>query len=212
MRQPSIGREFETSVFVNCPFDKAYKSLMRPLLFTVHALGLRPRFALERSDSGELRFEKIKELILSCRWGIHDLSRCRSKRAGELYRMNMPLELGVDLGCRFLGPTAMSRKRHLILARRRHEYQRAISDLSGVDIMAHSENPIEVVRVVRDWLVQEAGSPTVSPTVLWQRFNEFTAWNYDELKSRGYSKSHIRLLPDHELSARMARWLKNNPN
>ena len=54
--------DFEKGVFINCPFDGEYHSLLRPLLFTIIYLGFTPRIALERSDSLELRLNKIAEL------------------------------------------------------------------------------------------------------------------------------------------------------
>lgn len=45
------------------PFDREYLTLLKPLLFTVVDFGLKPRIASERSDSGEERIKKIKELI-----------------------------------------------------------------------------------------------------------------------------------------------------
>ena len=38
---------FEDNVFVNCPFDAADKSLLKPLLFTILHLGLEPRISLD---------------------------------------------------------------------------------------------------------------------------------------------------------------------
>src|SRR5258706_1268554 len=90
---------FEESVFINCPFDEEYFPLLRPLLFTVIYLGLTPRIALERKNSGEARFEKICELIRESKYAIHDLSRMKAKKAGDLFRLNMPFELVLDAGC-----------------------------------------------------------------------------------------------------------------
>src|SRR5215216_2126734 len=81
---------FEKNVFINCPFDEEYLSLLRPLLFTVVSLGFQPRIASERSDSAEMRFEKIVRLIRSSRYSIHDISRLRAKEAGEFSRFNLP--------------------------------------------------------------------------------------------------------------------------
>lgn len=55
--------QYETSVFVNCPFDKDYIPLLRPLLFTILYLGLTPRIALERNDSGESRLDTIESKV-----------------------------------------------------------------------------------------------------------------------------------------------------
>lgn len=51
---------FESNVFINCPFDKDFLPLLKALLFTVIRCKLNPRIALERFDSGETRFDKIK--------------------------------------------------------------------------------------------------------------------------------------------------------
>ena len=75
-------REFSKNVFINCPFDSEYHSLLRPLLFTAVYLGFNPKIALERSDSGEQRIDKICELIRESKYSIHDLSRLRSSRRG----------------------------------------------------------------------------------------------------------------------------------
>jgi hypothetical protein len=66
---------FTNSVFINCPFDNEYLPLLKPLLFILIKLGFNPRIALERSDSGEIRLNKILELIESSKFSIHDLSR-----------------------------------------------------------------------------------------------------------------------------------------
>jgi len=44
-----VGRsaEFETSVFVNCPFDDAYKPMFEAIVFAVFDCGYGPRCALE---------------------------------------------------------------------------------------------------------------------------------------------------------------------
>ena len=106
---------FDTSVFVNCPFDKDYKPLLRPLLFTILDLGFEPRIALERLNSAEPRIDKILELIEASKYGIHDLSRLRAEQAGEFYRMNMPFELALDVACRLYKGGECADKKCLIL-------------------------------------------------------------------------------------------------
>jgi len=93
---------FEKNIFINCPFDKEYLPMLKTLLYVIKKIGYNPRIALERSDSGEVRLDKIKELIESSKYSIHDLSRIKSKEVGEYSRQNMPFELGLDLGCRVL--------------------------------------------------------------------------------------------------------------
>jgi len=69
------GAEFETSVFVNCPFDDPHKPMFEATVFAVFDCGYRPRCALEAYDAGEVRIEKIVALVRSCHLGVHDVSR-----------------------------------------------------------------------------------------------------------------------------------------
>jgi len=111
----SSDLDFSRNVFINCPFDSEYIPLLRPLLFTVLFLNFNPRIASERFDSGEARINKICELIKCSRYSIQDISRIRSKKRGEYYRLNMPLELGIDIGCRLANEGVLQSKTCLIL-------------------------------------------------------------------------------------------------
>ncbi len=198
---------FKDNVFVNCPFDDAYLPLLRPLLFCVIYLGLTPRIALEALDSGVPRFEKIVVLIKQSKFAIHDLSRLQSNAAGEYYRLNMPFELGLDVGCRLFRPGQASRKRCLILEAQRFRYQAAISDMSNSDIAVHYNEPVNVVTEVRNWLNNEAKLRAAGPAEVWARFNEFMADNYNSLKLRGFSDDDIGRLSIAELIACMQDWV-----
>lgn len=89
-RRNSSPDDFSKNVFVNCPFDKDYLSLLRPLLFTVVYLGFKPRIALESKNSGAPRIEKIVAQIRESMYAIHDLSRIQARKKGEFFRLNMP--------------------------------------------------------------------------------------------------------------------------
>lgn len=200
---------FKDNVFVNCPFDGPYLPLLRPLLFCVIYLGLTPRIALEALDSGAPRFEKIISLIRQSKYAIHDLSRLQSSAAGEYFRLNMPFELGLDVGCRLFRSGQAAGKRCLILEAERFRYQAAISDLSNSDIAVHSNEPVKVVTEVRNWLTNAADLRAPGPTEVWARFNEFMATNYDSLKVRGFSDADIELLPIGELIGCMKDWVNS---
>ncbi len=148
---------FEKSVFINCPFDEHYFPLLRPILFTIYYSGLYPRIALESLDCGKTRIEKIIALIQETRFAIHDLSRIKSTKSDEDFRMNMPFELGLDTGCRLFKGERWQRKKCLILEADHYRYRAALSDISGSDIAVHNDQPEEVVCVVRNWLTAEAG-------------------------------------------------------
>lgn len=71
--------------------------------------------AAERLNSGETHFCKIVEPVRKSKYAIHDLSRIKAKRAGEYFRLNMPFELGLNVGCCCFGSGEQMGKRCLIL-------------------------------------------------------------------------------------------------
>ena len=213
MTPPLGGAEqgIENNVFINCPFDEDYDSLLRPLLFTVIYLGFNPRIASERSDSIENRIDKICELIGKSKYSIHDLSRLKAGQEREFYRMNMPFELGIEYGSRRFGPPPLNQKRCLILEKRRYEFMKALSDLSGVDIKAHANQPEQVIRAVRDWFVETVGLRNVaSPTVIWYRFNDFASDFYDARSADGFTADDLNMMPIPEYIHFIRRWVAEN--
>lgn len=198
---------YERSVFINCPFDSEYLPLLRPVLFCVTYLGFEPKIASQRLDSGRPRIERIIGLIQTSMYGIHDISRIKANKKGELYRLNMPFELGLDVGCRIFGGSNFSTKKCLILESERYRYHAALSDLSNSDIAVHNDEPIQILRVVRDWLASEAGLVIDGPAAVWGLFNDFMAQNFDDLKGRGFSDTDIEQLGVSELLACIANWV-----
>lgn len=201
---------FDTNVFVNCPYDDHFRPLLRPLLFTVLCADLNPRMAAERLNSGETRFSKIVELVRESRYAIHDLSRIKAKRAGEYFRLNMPFELGLDVGCSCFGSGEQLSKRCLILEKEPYRYQVALSDLSNSDIAAHYDEPVRVVTAVRHWLVNAVGIDLPGPSALFDQFTQFMADNYDYLLDHGFNKDDIPGLPVPELIRYMREWVVAN--
>lgn len=210
---PRRGRQSDSYVFVNCPTDTAYRELLRPLLFTIVSLGYTPRLAIERSDSGENRLAKICEFIKTSKYSIHDLSRLQASKVGEFARMNMPLELGIDYGTRRHGPRAMRGKKFLILEKRRYAYHKALSDLSGVDIKSHGNDPTEIIRAARDWFVETVGVKRApSATALWWRFYAFMEDFTEKRKAEGFSAKDRRTMPIREFVRFIKTWLAEHPN
>jgi hypothetical protein len=201
---------FGKNVFVNCPFDESFYPLLRPLLFTIVYLGLKPRVATERLDSGEARILKIVELIRQSKYAIHDLSKIEASKKGEFFRLNMPFELGVDVGCRLFKGGECANKMCLILVGERYKYQAAISDLSNSDVANHQNRPEDVVVEVRNWLSSTCGLGADGPTRIWDAFNVFMGDNYDALTERGFSKRDIERLPVRELMQCMEKWVEDN--
>ncbi len=140
------------SVFINAPFDAGYRPIFDAIVFAVHDLGLTTRCALEQDDSGEIRLSKIERIIEECRFGIHDLSAVELDATTHLPRFNMPLELGLFLGCRRFGAENQRKKSSLILDREPYRYRIFMSDISGQDIHSHGGDPERAIAETRDWL------------------------------------------------------------
>jgi hypothetical protein len=91
---------FERNVFLNCPFDEAYKPMFDVIHFTVHKCGFVLRSAQEAMDTATVRIDKILRLISESKYSIHDLSRIEYRQDAALRpefdiplpRFNMPLE------------------------------------------------------------------------------------------------------------------------
>ena len=202
---------FATNVFINCPFDEEYRELLRPMLFTIIFVGLTPRIALESLDSGQPRIEKILKLVRESRFGIHDLSRIQARTNDELYRLNMPLELGIDFGSRRFGADELQSKRFLILESKPYRYQAAISDLAGSDIEVHDDKPYQLINIIRDWLGTEAQVETVGTNEIWMSFNDFSDENRSRLLANGFSIQDVARLSIRELIRHMTDWVRAQP-
>lgn len=151
VRQRPAKRGARLSVFLNCPFDDAYQPLYRAIVFAIVACGYRPRCALESLDGAEYRLDKIARMIGDCDWGIHDISRVEVDRRNAMPRFNMPMELGIHLGARFLGEGRHKRKRALVLETEAHRYDQTLSDISGQDIAYHRNKPALAIAAVREF-------------------------------------------------------------
>lgn len=80
------------NVFVNCDFDNFYFPLLKPLLFTLAYLDFVPKIS-EKSDSGEVRLLKIKELMSLSQFSIHDLSRMEPLKSKDCQDSICPLSV-----------------------------------------------------------------------------------------------------------------------
>src|SRR5436309_3664590 len=112
-----------SAVFLNVPFDADYRPLFEALVFAVTDCAFVPRCALEASDGGHVRVEKIAHIITACNFGVHDISRTELDKKSRLPRFNMPFELGLFLGAKRFGTGRQKRKSTLILDRERYRFQ-----------------------------------------------------------------------------------------
>ncbi len=139
------------NVFINCPFDTDYKPCFEALIFTIMASGYRVRCALEDSNSGNIRFDKLCRLIEESDKSIHDLSRVELSPNG-LPRFNMPFEFGLFLGAGRFGGKRHKSKTALAMIAVPYKLPIYLSDVAGNDPAAHRGDPIEVIRIVRAFL------------------------------------------------------------
>ncbi len=208
MSNRALSSSHEHDVFINCPLDGSYTGLVRPLLFTILYVGCTPRLASERFNSGEERLRKICELIHSSRLSIHDISRAKSEKKGEILRMNMPFELGIDFGCRLFGGNDKRNKVFLVLEKEKHVYDKALSDFSGMDVKNHNDNPEDLVREVRNWFVENGmATNRVPATRIWDNFNEFMADFYTRRKGEGFNDKDLQMMPIPEYVDFARDWL-----
>lgn len=143
---------YETSVFLNCPFDKQYVPLFQAAIFAVTDCGFQVRCSLEVVDASQIRLQRIYELIGACRYGIHDLSHVQIDENSQLPRFNMPLEFGIFLGAKVFGSKVQKRKMYLVFDELPYRYQKYVSDISGQDIESHHNDPEVLIGSIRNWL------------------------------------------------------------
>jgi len=146
------------------------------------------------------------ELVASSRYSIHDLSRCQAREKGEFYRLNMPFELGLDVGCRRFGGERMSEKVILVLEEKRFRYQAAISDLAGSDIEAHGGDYAVAVRKVRNWLAGMGGFERIGAARVVADYEDFQQWHIERQRAVGFSDDDITDYSTAELLEAMFEW------
>ncbi len=173
---------FDVSVFVNCPFDDAYKPLLDALLFAIHDCGFLARTALEVSGSGQTRLNKIAQIIRESRFSVHDISRVELTPASPLPRFNMPFECGLAFGARLYQPQPRSGPRDLLLlASEKFQDKLTLSDLSGQDASYHGNQPDLAIQAIRSFLaskargIMPAGVPIRGHASISSRFSRFNA-------------------------------------
>jgi hypothetical protein len=164
---PTPATAYQQSVFINCPFDDQYKDLFDAVVFAVVDCGFTPRCALEITNSGQSRIDKIVALIRACQFGIHDLSRTELDPGSNLPRFNMPFEFGIFFGAQRFGTGNQKKKNCLIFDHTKYRYQQFISDIAGQDIATHDSDPRMLIVKIRDWLnaagtAQLPGGPAIA--------------------------------------------------
>jgi hypothetical protein len=153
----------------------------------------------------------MSELIKESKYSVHDLSRLKSKKRGEFYRLNMPFELGIDYASRRFASNYLKTKKYLILEKGIFDYRKALSDMSGVDIKNHDNKPAKLVQAIRNWFVETVGlSKVAGPTAIWYKFNDFTSDFYTRRQIEGFSDEDLNMMPVREYINFIKSWLRAN--
>jgi hypothetical protein len=202
------GRSANRSVFINCPFDRTYRRFFEAIVFAVYASGFIPRCALEIDDGAEVRFTRICRIIESCGFSIHDLSRAGADPRTRLARFNMPLELGLFLGCKYFGGPNHAGKSCLILDGHSYRYRKFVSDLAGQDVRSHNFDLLQLIAAIRNWL--RAGSrQSAIPggRKIYDRYRSFQNSLPKICRQAGIARSELTFV---DFSSIVKYWLKTN--
>jgi hypothetical protein len=145
------------SVFLNIPYDEEFKPLYLAYIVGLCQFGLIPRITAG-VPGGKRRLSRILDLIQSCRYSIHDLSRVELSPYGlGTPRFNMPLELGMTITW-----SELNEEDHtwFVMESAPRRLDQSASDLSGTDANIHHGTVEGVLRELRNAFVQE-NAPTV---------------------------------------------------
>ena len=109
---------------------------------------------------GARRLDRIFDLITSCQYSFHDLSRVElDPKPPRTPRFNMPFELGLVLG--WLKTSGRRNHTWFVFESVGRRVSKSLSDLDGTDAYIHDERPKGVFRELGNALVRSADQPTV---------------------------------------------------
>lgn len=143
------------SVFLNIPYDGRFENLFLAYIAGISAFGFVPRATLEIPFSRR-RLERIRSLIASSQYSVHDLSRVQLDRsAPRTPRFNMPFELGLTIGIGNPGHA------WIVCESRRHRIKKSLSDIDGTDVYIHEGTVRGVFRELCNAFVRNRRQPSV---------------------------------------------------
>ena len=196
----------ENAIFINCPFDDEYLPLLRALLFVSRFYGLDVKIASTDLDSKSNRLARIISLMRESKYSVHDLSKMKSVKEDEYYRMNMPFELGLDYGI------GGDEKVFLIFENEPYKLKIALSDINGWDVRPHLDNPEKLIMEFRKWIVVNRElSKTLksySYSDIWYKYNDFYGSFSDFMTIHNLKDEEISVI---EYLEYIDSFLKDNP-
>jgi hypothetical protein len=149
----------KTSAFLNIPYDKQFENLYLAYIAGLTAFGLVPRATLEIPGSSR-RLDRIFELIQTCGFSFHDLSRVQRDRSKpKTPRFNMPFELGLAVA--WSKSDSRNDQVWLVLEAVERRILKSLSDLNGTDVYVHGSQVKGVLRALSNALVRNVNQPTL---------------------------------------------------
>ena len=157
-------------VFLNIPYDQKFDRLFRAYICGLSAFGLVPRATLE-IPGGARRLDRILELIRSCAYNIHDLSRVElDAHKPRTPRFNMPFELGLSVAYE---KSPKKRKHEWIVCESMNfRLAKSLSDLNGTDPYIHRGTIGGVFTELRNMFVRSNRQPSIQQ--MWVIYREMS--------------------------------------
>jgi hypothetical protein len=155
---------YEKSVFINCPFDDPFEPLLLAIVLTIAAQGFTPRCARESEGQADPRIVRIAKGLIESKYSIHDLSRFQGEGAENLARFNMPLELGIAVGIRYIREGTTTIHNWVALVPEDFVHHKFVSDLAGYDAPDHDQKTATVIKRVAAWLSIQPDFTPPTPT------------------------------------------------
>jgi hypothetical protein len=158
----------DKSVFLNIPYDDRFRRLYLAYITGLVHLDLKPRATIE-IPGGQNRLDKILDLIHSCRYSIHDLSRVELDRNPPFTtpRFNMPFELGLAVASAKLGSAPHD---WFVFEAVHRRASKSLSDLSGTDPNIHHGTVEGVMRELCNAFVRQSQQERYSVSGMMQTY------------------------------------------
>lgn len=171
------------SVFLNIPYDSRFKRLYVAYICGVTHLGLKPRATIE-IPGGRDRLGKILDLIRSCRYSIHDLSRVELDRNAPFStpRFNMPFELGLAVAASRID---LLPDNWFVFETRHRRVSKSLSDLGGTDVNIHSGTVAGVMRELGSAFVRRSRGRLYSVPAMMKTYRTVSSLVEDILREAG---------------------------
>ena len=145
----------ETAV-LNIPYDSRYEPLFIAFLAGLSAFALVPRATIEIPPATR-RLDRIIELIRSCSYSFHDLSRVQLDRSPPATpRFNMPFELGLAVDW---ARDANREHEWFVFESRPHRLAKSLSDVNGTDPFVHDDTANGVLHGLTNALSRRTDRP-----------------------------------------------------